>query len=292
MEVHMFKTILVHLRGTKGDEAVLNAALEAARHTAAHLDCLHIRPNLGHLISRMAFDMDEDTDRMTESLNTLRKLTDDTARAAAQAFTEFCTREGIVRTEAPPAPNRVSAAFRDVTDDELRHLITQSRYHDLVVVKGGSEEAGGLSRDAVGRLILGAGRPVLLVPTAHTRKMRTVAIAWKDVPEAARAVTAAMSLISKAEKIFVFNASEEDEQAADYESVIGQLRWHGLKAKGRRVVPGERSTADVLLETARSADVDLLVMGAYGRSRLNEMIFGGFTQRMLKAASLPVLLFH
>jgi nucleotide-binding universal stress UspA family protein len=292
MEVHMFKTILVHLRGTSGDKTVLSAALEAARPSAAHLDCVHIRPNLGNLISRVAFDLDEDTDRITESLDTLRKLTDDVARAAAQAFADFCANESVTRVERPPAPDRVNAAFSETVDDELHYLITQSWYHDLVVVKGGSEEAGGLAMQAVGRLIINAGRPVLLAPNAHARKIRTVAIAWKDVPEAARAITAAMPLISKAENIFVFNASEEDEQAADSESVIAQFRWHGHKAEAHRVVPGERSAPDALLETARAAEADLLVMGAYGRNRLSELVFGGFTQRILEDASLPVLLFH
>jgi nucleotide-binding universal stress UspA family protein len=46
------------------------------------------------------------------------------------------------------------------------------------------------------------------------------------------------------------------------------------------------------LETARAADADLLVAGAYGRSRLSEVIFGGFTEGLLEDASLPVLLLH
>lgn len=288
----MFKTILVHLRGANGDESVLSAALEIARPSAAHLNCLHIRPNVASAISRMPFDLDEDTDRISEYLNTLRKLADETTHAAAQAFEQFCSTEHIARVETPPAPGGMSAAFSETVDDEPRRLITQAWYHDLVVVSGGSEKTGGLSLEAVGRLILSAGRPVLLAPKVPTRRIRTVAIAWKDVPEAARAVAVAMPLISKAEKIFVLNASEEDEEGADCHSVIAQLRWHGLSAEPHQIIPGERNAADALLETARAAEVDLLVMGAYGRNRLSELVFGGFTQQILEDASLPVLLFH
>ena len=287
----MFKTILVHLRGTRADDAVLRAALEVARLSAAHLNCVHIRPNLAGLISRMAFDLDEDSDRMSESLDVLRKLADESAQAAATSFSEFCIKEDIVRIEFPPAPDRVSAAFNETVDDERRYLSTQARYHDLVVIRV-SEETGGLSQDAVGRLILSAGRPILLAPIAATRGIRTAAIAWKDVPEAARAVTAAMPIISKAEKIFVLNASEEDEEAADCRGVIALLRWHGLQVEAHQVTPGERNPADAILETARAAEANLLVMGAYGHNRLSEVVFGGFTQQILEDASLPVLLFH
>ena len=78
---------------------------------------------------------------MSESLDVLRKLADESAQAAATAFSEFSTKEDIIRIELPPAPDRVSAAFNETVDDELRYLSTQARYHDLVVIRV-SEETG------------------------------------------------------------------------------------------------------------------------------------------------------
>jgi nucleotide-binding universal stress UspA family protein len=57
-------------------------------------------------------------------------------------------------------------------------------------------------------------------------------------------------------------------------------------------VPAGRSVPDAIIETARERQADLLVMGAYGHSRLREFIFGGFTRRILDGVDLPVLLFH
>ncbi len=118
----------------------------------------------------------------------------------------------------------------------------------------------------------------------------------ENVAEAARAVTAAMPLLQKARRIDVYGANESDKRAADCvdcsDSIVRYLRWHGLNAMGHFVILADRTAADAVLESARHVEVDLLVMGAYGHSRVREFVFGGFTQRMLKGAELPVMLFH
>ena len=289
----MLKSVLVHLRGTKADTAVLAAALQAARPFAGHLECLHIRPDLGELASKAALvEIDEDSNAIVLILERLQKESSETAQRASDAFANFCKKESILRAEIPPGPDKTNAAFREDIGNEVDRLIVQARYHDLVVVKGGGEHAGGLSLYDLGRVVMSAGRPVLLAPSVPARPVRTAVIAWKDAPEAARAVTAAMPLLATAEKIFVCSASEADEPTPDSEAIVRLLGWHGLNAQSHHVVPGERDPADAMLETARAADADLLVMGAYGRNRLNEIVFGGFTQCVLEDAALPVLLFH
>jgi nucleotide-binding universal stress UspA family protein len=289
----MFKSVLVHLRGTIGDNAVLTAALQVARPFAGHLECLHIRPNLAQMASKVAVvEIDDDANAVVEMLEALQQQSAESAGRASDALAEFCTKEGIIRAEIPPGPDKVNAAFRESTGSEVDELIVHSRYHDLVVVKGGGESAGGFTSYDLGRLLMSAGRPVLIAPGAAARPIRTAVIAWKDAPEAARALTAAMPLLGAAEKIFVFTASEADEPTSDCESVVRSLSWHGLNAESHHIVPGERDPADSVLEMARAAGADLLVMGAYGRNRMNEVIFGGFTQSILEDASIPVLLFH
>src|SRR5437868_13172803 len=113
--------------------------------------------------------------------------------------------------------------------------------------------------------------------------------------ESARAMTAAMPLLAKADRIDVLTASEDDAEAKSCvdctDRVVQQLRSHGLNAYGRFVIPAGRSAADAVVETARGNGADLLVMGAYGHSRLREFVLGGFTQRILRGAAMPVLLF-
>jgi len=289
----MIKTVLVHLRGMKGDAATLSAALQIARPFGAHLECLHIRPDLAALISRTApATMDDDTDTLTKMVEQRQKESAESAQRASDAFTEFCIHERIPRGELPTGLNQISASFREDIGGEFERLTTQTRRHDLIVVKGGSTKDGGLGSDTIGRLILGSGRPVLLAPTVPSGPMRIVVVAWKDRPEAARAVSAAMPILEKAKRIFVVTAAEDDEPPSDQDGVVNHLHWHGLSAEAHRVEPRGRDAHDAVLETARAADADLLVAGAYGRNRLSEIVFGGFTEGLLEDASLPVLFVH
>jgi nucleotide-binding universal stress UspA family protein len=69
------------------------------------------------------------------------------------------------------------------------------------------------------------------------------------------------------------------------------LRWHGFPATMQRLCPSSDTPAETLLAAARD-EAALLVMGGYGHSRLREWIFGGFTQRILRSAEIPVLIAH
>jgi nucleotide-binding universal stress UspA family protein len=166
------------------------------------------------------------------------------------------------------------------------------------VLAGGPNSRGRLSGAALGAIILGSGRPVLLAPDAETGgPIKTIAFAWKDTAEAARSLTAAMPLLNLATRVHLFCAEEgkqttRPDRIASYENIIRYLRWHGFKADGHFVTVGIRTAAEAVLDGARSVEADLLVMGAYGRARLRELIFGGFTQEILNGTDFPVFLFH
>jgi nucleotide-binding universal stress UspA family protein len=289
----MIKTVLVHLRGAKTDSATLYAALQIARPFGAHLECLHIRPDLAVLISRARpATLEGEADAILRAVETVKKQSAESAQRASDALSAFCVQERIRRGEVPDSSDQISASFREDIGSELDRLIVHSRRHDVVVVKGGGAEAGGLGSNEIGRLVLGAGRPVLLAPATPAREIRTIVVAWKDTPEAARTVSAAMPILERARQILVVTAAEDDGQPSDHQGVADHLRWHGLNAEAHRIDPRGRDACDAVLETARAAGADLLVAGAYGRSRLSEVIFGGFTEGLLEDASLPVLLLH
>lgn len=288
----MLKTILVLLRGTKGDGATLTTALAVARPLSCHMECVHIRPTMEAIVASLPISDIEDPNIIQESIDASKQQSEDAVARAADAFARFCAKEAIAKAEFPPGPLGVSAAFKECFGTELDEIISQSRYHDLVVVKGGGEKAGGLSTGQVGRLIMSAGRPVLRAPDIAAGAIRTAVIAWKKTPEAARALTAAMPILETARNLFVIHADEDHDAPADGERVVRMLEWHRLNAESHRTDPGDRAPADAVLEMARAADADLLVMGAYGRSRLRELVLGGFTEGVLEAASIPVLFFH
>ena len=120
----------------------------------------------------------------------------------------------------------------------------------------------------------------------------TIVIAWKATPEAARAVGAAMPFLSTAKQIFVVTVAEDrdlpDEEGA---RLLTSLRWHGFNVSMRRLPPGPQGAASTLLAAA-AEQAALVVMGAYGNSRLRQWIFGGFTRYILRGAEVPVLMMH
>ena len=141
------------------------------------------------------------------------------------------------------------------------------------------------------------GRPlVLLAPKQAPENLApTIAIAWKDTAEAARAVTAAMPLLMKADKVLILAAEESGGSTASLESakrLVQQMRWHGISAEAHHVSPAGRSVADAIAHIAQERKADLLVMGAYGHSRFRELVLGGVTRDVLRECRLPVLLFH
>jgi nucleotide-binding universal stress UspA family protein len=83
--------------------------------------------------------------------------------------------------------------------------------------------------------------------------------------------------------------NEDEPDRAD----IGQhLTRHGLSVSINRIVREKIDVASALLSHAADSGADLIVMGAYGHSRLREFILGGVTQSMLRSMTVPVLMSH
>ena len=173
-------------------------------------------------------------------------------------------------------------------------LIAASRGHDVAFVAGGGSK-GGLRAGDSARLLVESGRPLILAPAAPGRgALDVVAVAWKPTPESSRAIAAAMPLLRKAKKVVILTASEGSYDADEDEgnTVSSYLAWHGIKAETQKVLAAGRSASEAVLDAVRDARADMLVMGAYGRGRLSEIVFGGFTQRVLDRTELPVFLLH
>jgi nucleotide-binding universal stress UspA family protein len=156
-------------------------------------------------------------------------------------------------------------------------------------------EAGEIPPET-GSILTGCGRPILLVPPAIPEDFSgTVAIAWKETAEAARAVTAAMPILKKASRIVVLSANESGEAAQAEASAVclaDQLRWHGVKVQAHQVPLDMLAPAEAVLAVAADMGAALVVMGGYGHSRAIEFVLGGFTRYALGHTQLPILLAH
>jgi nucleotide-binding universal stress UspA family protein len=179
-----------------------------------------------------------------------------------------------------------------VVGDIERQLVTQARYHDLVVIARRTRPKGE-SPFLLGRLLVYSGRPLLIVPTeTGTELPGSVLVCWRDTPEAAHAVTAAMPLLVKGRRVILATAGEVEPPAMDgLTELAGTLARHGIAADTEWIATGS-PPGIALLQKAHAENVGLMVLGGYGHSRMHETLFGGVTQTILDNADIPVLMAH
>jgi nucleotide-binding universal stress UspA family protein len=292
----MIKTILVAAAGNESDAAAYAAALAVARAFGAHLDVLHVR--LDVVATAVAMTTDAGSGALTAGLiDQLEQDTRDREVKAQEIFTRFCSGAGLAVTSAPHpdgAPNGTgapSAEWHVETGEEPRWMAAYGIGADLIMARRGTGEDA-LARPSLEAVLVETGRPVLIAAAAAMpATLERIAIAWKPTPQAARAVALAMPFLARAKEIVAVTVEEETHAPDEADRLVRNLAWHGIAATAERLKPGDEGAAATLLAGV-AGRADLLVMGGYGHSRVREWVFGGFTQRMLADAPLPVLIAH
>jgi nucleotide-binding universal stress UspA family protein len=175
-------------------------------------------------------------------------------------------------------------------------LIEYSRLRDLTIVP--VPEGDCFDQWYAESIIFGSGRPTVVLP--HTRKrtgsfaLDTVIVAWDFSRPATRAIADAMAILEKAKRVCVLTVTKE--KAIDTRRSGAELAKH-LARHSVDVVLDEvdakgRGIGDVFEAHVTYRNADLLVMGAYGHSRIREFILGGATKRMLARPPVPIFLSH
>jgi nucleotide-binding universal stress UspA family protein len=175
-----------------------------------------------------------------------------------------------------------------------------ARYVDLTILgqldpDGGDSE---LLRPRPEHVTLASGRPILVVPYAGQFETvgRRVLIGWNATREATRAVNDAMPLLVEADVVTVLTIDAREGPDGHGElpgaDISLHLARHGVKATVERTVSAGIPAGDVLLSRAADLGADLLVIGAYGHSRVRELLLGGATRSILQSMTLPVLMSH
>lgn len=288
----MFKSILVPGMNAVCNPKALELALKVARLFDGRVDCLHIHPDSREL-ARYTTTMDVRAGAFTGQVwDALIEGDKKCAAESRKIFEAFCAREHVGKT------GTVTASWYEVEGNDLEQTIIEAYYSDIVVFAR-SSASDDLSIRGVGEVLVACGKPLLLAPSnaSSADPHSTVVIAWKETAPSARAVTAALPLLRKAETIHVLSVAENDDDVeqtlASAERLANYLRRQGLKVQAGQVPAKGRNACDVLLEAAdQKLHAGLLVMGAYGHSRAREFIFGGFTRSVLRSAPLPVFLSH
>ncbi|GMO39506.1 MULTISPECIES: universal stress protein [Bradyrhizobium] len=191
------------------------------------------------------------------------------------------------------------AEWRSAMDFPARFVLAQARCADIVVSGGQSPAfSDAFALASPKDLVMQAGRPLLVVPDrANWLDLRSVLVAWKDTPEARRAVSDALPMLRKARDVTITTIPERDDDRsvvmAGVTDVAAWLARHGVTATARIYEGTRNETAAAQLEkVAGDVDAGLIVAGAYGHSRFRELILGGVTQYLVTQTARSVLLSH
>ena len=223
-----------------------------------------------------AVDMEDYISRMARS---------DVAIAADTILSTLPSLAGRVAIEAPEAEM-----------DKVRSLVaSMGRLADVIVLgQPAATEALHLDESIFRGALFGSGRPCLMFPRwASPRPWgQRVLVAWKDTPEAARALHDALPILKRAHAVRIFSAGEGSQVASALSRVGEHLVRHGVAVDGSSFA-GDRSDAGAaILDEAGLFGADLVVMGGYSHPRWQEMIFGGATETIVRHSKLPVIFAH
>lgn len=201
---------------------------------------------------------------------------------------------------------RLGERFRDVAGQPAKAVEWRASFHfareviarecrsaDLVVIGMHSAPDDVFHTSDVGSILLAAGRPVLVVPDGLTKLSgQRIMVAWKETREARRAVRDALPFLQAAQQVLLFEVAEEaaeSDEKAHLDDLEAYLHQHQIEKIAKRVVCTRGSVSAELKQAARAEAMDLIVAGAYGRTRLGEWVFGGVTHDLLRTSEICCL---
>jgi nucleotide-binding universal stress UspA family protein len=278
----MYKDILVHIPTERPMRPVIDGSISLAAHFNAHLDAVAV----GYVATSAAYVM-EGGAAVAAVFEMERERAAERAEAALAIFKSEAANAGISYDCHPLGAIPVDAAGS---------LGEMARLHDLSIVLQPDPAQGSFDNDVPSEILFQAGGPVLFLPYTFRGAFRAnrIGICWDGSRLAARAMRDAAPFLARAEEIVIITINGAD--AVSNEVSASNLARH-LSRRGlsTRIVglPAARSDVQpIILSLAADENLDLLVMGGYGHSRLQERILGGVTRAMLEAMTVPTLMSH
>lgn len=223
-------------------------------------------------------------------------------RGASYAFIAEATaiayeKAGQVEHEVRLACCDVSYSWQVSEGSHAQLLAARAPYVDLALV---SQLPQVHAEDRVllhlpDELPLAAACPTLVLPPNHSADDvpgHHVLVAWKNTREAGRAVRDALPLLQAAEKVTVLTIDPPGHRGDSAHDMMIFLERHGVRSQHRSNIASDDTSGEVILDVARDLDCDCIAMGAYGHSRLRELVLGGTTRYVLTHMDRPVLMAH
>jgi nucleotide-binding universal stress UspA family protein len=275
-----YKTIVVHCDAGRGTAVRLKIAFDLAQRFEAHVTGLHVR---------QAFQAPAFTDA-GPAMDSLYK-TYETVVKADEAIATAAFREAV-------GSKGISSEWR-VTDGYVDEILrAEARTADLVIVGQAEPDSPPTATpvDLAEDVAMAGECPVLIVPHIGVARSpgKTVMLCWNASREAKRAATGALPLLKTADKVIVLIIDPKAGVGRE-EPGVGAASWlarHGVKVTVQRDTAADSDVGGVILSRAADHDVDLIVMGIYGHSRMRELVLGGASRTLLASMTAPLLAAH
>ena len=255
----------------------LEAAARLAERLNAGVDVVFMRPE--PITTAVALP-----DMLVAAGVVLEAIEKESVTAEASAMSRFRTWHA--------AYGDIDARWHDRVGPIANTIREVGRLTDLIVM-GRCDPDEPETEEMLNAALFSTGRPTVIVPGISARDpLDHILIAWNGSLEAARAVDAALPMLTIAKRVSIFTAPENSKELERELGLIAHLSHHGIHAVN--VTPASWST-DVglrLTETAANENASMIVMGAYTHHRIRQAFLGGVTRHVLKDAEIPALMMH
>lgn len=284
----MLSRILVPVRGDGMGEVVLSHAAVLAHRHKAHIVVAHCRPSPEAMFpySRALPSFARET-----FLKQAAELSDQEEAGLRDKLHEVALSRDLQETNRPDG-SRASIEYVEETGrmmDVVRH---NGRLADLIVVAKPDRDRN-LGTNTLKAGLFQTGRPVLMCPPASEAPKdfgAHIALAWNGSLEAARMVALTLDLAEAADEVTVLCGGKGVPHGATTEELVAYYALRGVTARINRF--DAKNPGSMLLEKAREAGAEMLLMGAYGVSHERETLLGGNTQAVVDKAEMAVVMAH
>lgn len=276
-----FKTILVCLNEIDRVPVVLALAADLAAKDDAHVIGLYVIPSpriypaVGPGVAASATVLDQYAEFFKARSDAVRQQFED-----AMAGNKLASEWRQVESHSP-----------DIGAAVVEHGLEA----DLVVISQVNPDSeAAIEPDFAERVVMECGRPVLIVPAFGDFEAcgRRVLVGWNARRESARAAFDAGPILARAESVHLVWIGDEADKPLPGSGLAAALGRHGAKATAEAMAAGDVDVGNLLLSRASDLGADVMVMGAYGHSRMREYVFGGATRTVLQSMTVPVLMSH
>jgi nucleotide-binding universal stress UspA family protein len=277
----MIKDILVHIPSERSPRPAIDASVSLATSVGAHLDAIATGyastnvPFIAEAGAAVAASLEFEYERAMERADAAMRVFEIEAKHAGISYGTFA----------------LSGAFAEI----VGRVDAAARLYDLTIVSQGDPDHQCFDNEIPQELLLQTGGPTLLIPYTFQGAFKSarVGICWDGSRLAARALRDAMPFIAKADALttITINASKVPADASP-DRLAKHLARKGLPTKIVSLPSDRRGLQPSILSIAADEGLDLLVMGGYGHSPLQETVFGGVTREMLRCMTIPVVMSH